>query len=171
MGLVDKLKGKPTAADLDGQIVALERTVAELAVEHEQAEAAAVESSADEARYAKAAERAALLSGRLNEQRERLARLQRAAAEAREREQREYVARLEKVAAEKHATFAAALGSVDAARRAEWLRHEEALKQITTNYESRIAALEGKQAQLMKMFAMLLENPHANLIPLDGVDA
>ena len=38
MGLVDKLKGKPTAADLDGQIVALERTVAELADEHEQAE-------------------------------------------------------------------------------------------------------------------------------------
>jgi len=40
---------------------------------------------------------------------------------------------------------------------------EEALKQITTNYESRIAALEGKQAQLMQIFAMLLENPHANL--------
>ena len=48
---------------------------------------------------------------------------------------------------------------------------EEALKQITTNYESRIAALEGKQAQLMQMVSMLLENPHANLIPLDGFDA
>jgi len=134
MGIVDKLKGKPTAADLDGQIAALERTIADLADEHEQAEAVAVESSADEAQYAKAAGRAATLSGRLNEQRERLARLQRAAAEAREREQREYIARLEKVAAEKHAAFGAALGSVDAARKAEWLRHEEALKQIEAQF-------------------------------------
>jgi hypothetical protein len=36
---------------------------------------------------------------------------------------------------------------------------EVAKSQVTTDYESRIAALEGKQEQMLKMFAMLVGNP------------
>lgn len=133
MGIMDKLKGKPTAADLDGQIAALERTVAELAAEHEQAEAAAVESSADEAQYARASAHAAALSGKLNEQRKRLARLQRAAAEAREREQRNYIARMEENAAKCRAALGQAYKQVAEAQKAEELRHQQTLEEIEAN--------------------------------------
>jgi hypothetical protein len=36
---------------------------------------------------------------------------------------------------------------------------EEALKQVTTNYEAKIKVLEGKREQLMEVISMLINNP------------